>query len=295
VARIRTIKPEIADDEKVGNCSRDARLLFILCITIADDGGRFRAHERYLRTRLFPYDGEELTAERVGEWLAELVGVGLVVTYQVEGETFAELRGWMKHQRVDNARRLLVPPPDWAPRVNGHKEPSESLGNPRKDSEGFGEIPLEGDPGGDPLPRTLYPGVGRGGGPVRARARRPTRHAPPPQGGSPDLLTPRDFEQLWNTWPEAKRLNRQEAEVAWDLATRRVDPSEILAGATTWLHHWGTEGTPDQWITRIDRWLSNGKWREIPTTRGSSPAQARDNQAVAEVQAYLNGRHIHDT
>jgi hypothetical protein len=68
--RIRTIKPEFPQSQSTGRVSRDARLLFILLWTIADDVGRTRAASRMLASLLFPYDDD--APALIEGWLAEL-------------------------------------------------------------------------------------------------------------------------------------------------------------------------------------------------------------------------------
>lgn len=113
--RIRSIKPELPQDEKLGNVSRDARLLFVLLLTIADDYGRFRGKPVYLKGQLFPYDdgaGKQpvVTALQVTEWLEELASGELVRLYEVGGQAYGEFVNWNKHQRIDNAGKSSIPP-----------------------------------------------------------------------------------------------------------------------------------------------------------------------------------------
>lgn len=56
--RIRTLKPELWQNEKVGDLSHGARLLFVGLITMADDEGRFRARPSVILGHVFPYDVE---------------------------------------------------------------------------------------------------------------------------------------------------------------------------------------------------------------------------------------------
>jgi len=110
MARIRTIKPEFPEDEVIGQCSRNARLLFILIWTRCDDFGRFRASPTLLRSQLFPYD-EDLTPQDIAAWLAELSAVGKVHLYEVDEQAYGEVTSWSKHQRIDNAGKPICPPP----------------------------------------------------------------------------------------------------------------------------------------------------------------------------------------
>lgn len=151
--RIRTIKPEFPEDETLGAVSRDARLLFILIWTRADDYGRFRASPAYLRGQLYPFD-EDVTNEMVASWLKELEGVGRVQGYVVRDEHYAVVSNWARHQRVDNAGKSLCPSPPFA-------EESASLRDSRseaKPSQINGESHRR-----PPLPK---PAESRGGSPL---------------------------------------------------------------------------------------------------------------------------------
>lgn len=123
MARIRSLKPEIWQDEALGRCPLEARLLFVGMITQADDEGRLRAAPALLRSAVFPYDS--VTPARVSEWLASLREASLVVVYEANGETFCHLRGW-KNQKVDHPTPSKLPPPP---------EPN------REDSRGFASVP----------------------------------------------------------------------------------------------------------------------------------------------------------
>jgi len=56
MARIRTIKPEFWDDEKLSLVSRDARLTFIGMWTFSDDYGVVKGASVWLKSKIFPYD-----------------------------------------------------------------------------------------------------------------------------------------------------------------------------------------------------------------------------------------------
>lgn len=112
MARIRTLKPEIWADEKVGHVSRDARVLFLGLITMADDEGRILGLPAVILGHVFPYDQD--APRKLARWLDELVDVGLVIRYEVDGTPYMWLRGW-HHQRIEKrGRSILPPPPDGA-------------------------------------------------------------------------------------------------------------------------------------------------------------------------------------
>ena len=109
MARIRTIKPEFPHSESMGKVSRDARLLFVLLWTIADDEGRTRGNHRYLAHQLFPYDAD---AEiHIGGWLRSLEAEGCIRQYHEERGAYIAISHWKDHQKIDHPRRSKLPSP----------------------------------------------------------------------------------------------------------------------------------------------------------------------------------------
>jgi hypothetical protein len=109
VSRIRTIKPELWDDELLGSCSISARLLFIGLISNADDEGRLRGAPARLAGRIFQYD--ELPPRKVEAWLVELEEAGRIVRYAVGKERFIWLPGFKKNQVINKWKASILPPP----------------------------------------------------------------------------------------------------------------------------------------------------------------------------------------
>lgn len=107
--RIRTIKPEWLDDERIVCASPEARVLSIALILLADDHGRGRASPTVLAGRVFP--GAENPRETLAKALGELASLSFVVLYEVDGQSYFAIRNWEKHQRVDRPGRPQVPPP----------------------------------------------------------------------------------------------------------------------------------------------------------------------------------------
>jgi 5-methylcytosine-specific restriction endonuclease McrA len=106
--RIRTIKPELWQDEKVGGLSRDARLLFIGLVTMADDEGRLRALPAVILGHCLPYDADAL--RKVETWLAEVAASGLVTRYVVDGTPYVQINGWTRHQVINRPTNSELPP-----------------------------------------------------------------------------------------------------------------------------------------------------------------------------------------
>jgi hypothetical protein len=110
MARIRTIKPEFPQSESMGAVSRDARLLFIMLFTLADDEGRLRGNSRMLASILFPYDSD--APKLTDKWVNELINQRCIIRYQIEDATYIQICKWLNHQKIDKPSRSKIPPPN---------------------------------------------------------------------------------------------------------------------------------------------------------------------------------------
>ena len=111
--RIRSIKPEILDDEVATDLSDTAWRLWVSSWLLADDHGRFRAAPRYLAAEVWQ-DTRRIADAAAA--LDELARARLVRRYDVEGQAYAEIKpsGWKRHQRIDHPGAPRVPVPDAA-------------------------------------------------------------------------------------------------------------------------------------------------------------------------------------
>jgi len=106
--RIRTIKPELLEDERTASLSHEEFRLFVGLILLADDHGNFRATPKMLDGAIFH---TQESREGVARLLDGLARVSLVTLYRVRGQAYGHLRGWDKHQRVDHPSKPRVPQP----------------------------------------------------------------------------------------------------------------------------------------------------------------------------------------
>lgn len=132
MARIRSLKPELWQDEAVGDLSRDARLLFVGLITQADDEGRLVGAGRLIWSQVYPWDDIDLGSfER---WLEELAGAELVQRYESnDGRQYLHLIGWKQHQKISHPTPSRLPKPP-----SRRKRPREAS---RKAPEDAGKAP----------------------------------------------------------------------------------------------------------------------------------------------------------
>ena len=106
VPRIRTIKPEILDDDKTSSLPSREWRAFVSLITLADDRGHVRANPRWLVGQIFWSAPEKVD---IYEVLANLSRVGLVVLYSHAGQPFLLVKHWKRHQKVDHPARPRMP------------------------------------------------------------------------------------------------------------------------------------------------------------------------------------------
>lgn len=106
--RIRTIKPELLEDERTAGLSDAAWRLFVSAILLADDHGNLRASPRFLRSAIW-WAHDDKTVEQTAEAIREVAASGILDLYSVREQFYAHVHAWEKHQRVDNAGRARVP------------------------------------------------------------------------------------------------------------------------------------------------------------------------------------------
>lgn len=110
MARIRTIKPEFWDDEKVGTLSFMERLLFIGMWTFADDEGIIKANASYLKSHIFPYD-ESLKTEAIEKSLQRFESLNMVYRYSINSQAYAWIVKFRVYQRIDKPQKSTNPSP----------------------------------------------------------------------------------------------------------------------------------------------------------------------------------------
>ena len=109
MARIRTVKPQFWGDDKVSQLSRDARLLFLGIVSMADDQGRFLASAASIAGFVFPND--DIPPKKLANWLEELTRLGLVVVYNGGRVKYGAIPKWRRHQRISHPQSSPLPPP----------------------------------------------------------------------------------------------------------------------------------------------------------------------------------------
>lgn len=121
MARIRTIKPSFWSSSTTARLSREARLLAVGLISMADDDGRFLGSTNAISGYVFPND--DLPPAKVRRWFAELVDGGMVHEYRADSVAYGCFPEWHKHQVINRYTPSNFPAPDveCSPRKSGGK------------------------------------------------------------------------------------------------------------------------------------------------------------------------------
>jgi hypothetical protein len=116
--RIRTVKPEWLDDQRLAKASDAARVMSIALVLLADDYGNGRCDPDVMATRVYPLremslDGLLSISRKCHSALCELAEMRFAGLYELDGQTYFTIRNWSKHQKVNHPSKPLVPgPPD---------------------------------------------------------------------------------------------------------------------------------------------------------------------------------------
>ena len=110
MARIRTIKPEFWEDEKLAKLPVHARLLFIGTWNFADDNGALLANPVLMKSHIFPY--EDIGISTISEWIDMLVENGMLIRTTYNGKDYLVIRKFLIHQKINRKSiRINIPLP----------------------------------------------------------------------------------------------------------------------------------------------------------------------------------------
>ncbi|WP_343302881.1 hypothetical protein AAHN97_15145 [Chitinophaga niabensis] len=98
--RIRSIKPDFWNDEKLGQEPEAIMLTFIGLWNFSDDYGVVRSNPLWLKNQIFPYKSA-LRIEVFSSWLERLAELEAVIPFSYRGEGFYCIRTFRRHQKVD--------------------------------------------------------------------------------------------------------------------------------------------------------------------------------------------------
>ena len=103
--RIRSIRPEFWHGEKVLKLTPWARLLLLGLNNYCDDHGRGEWNLISIRAHIFP----DKPIKSVEKWIGELVKLGCIQKYTVDGKTYLDIPNWHDLQRPNRAQPSKLP------------------------------------------------------------------------------------------------------------------------------------------------------------------------------------------
>lgn len=116
MARIRTVKPELWQDEDLAEVSESSLILAVGLLNHADDEGYFKAHPGLIKAAIFPIRDPSLSIHGM---LAELSESGYLELFEgTDGKQYGVVRNFTKHQRINR------PSPSKIARLRGLTEDS---------------------------------------------------------------------------------------------------------------------------------------------------------------------------
>jgi hypothetical protein len=126
VPRIRSVHPDICDDEVLAEVSAYAERTFVRLWTHLDDEGRGKDNAKLWKGKLYPLH-DDVTPDRVERDLAELEACGLILRYEVDGKRLlcCKASTWAKFQRPQHPTPSKIP------------GPHEVSADPHEDSRGL--------------------------------------------------------------------------------------------------------------------------------------------------------------
>jgi hypothetical protein len=249
--RIRSIKPETLDDEVAAALSDGAWRLWVSMWCLADDFGNCRAGDRYLAASVW-----QDTSRKVAATLRELADSGLVTVYTVNGQTYAHVCGWEKHQRMDNAGKPRVPGPEQADSTTCTPFRGES---PRV-AASVGDLPLDHRP---PTTDHRPPNIAQAA-PERVLVSVPA--------------APRfDLDALYAAYPRKEGKARGMAKLRAIVSTD-ADYSRHKQAIANLIARIARDAIEAQYVPHFSTWVA-GKWLDYadgipPSTRGTAQPQS---------------------
>lgn len=106
----RIIKESIRTSKTINSLSDFQFRLWVYLITYVDDYGRGSADSELLKGFVFPRR-KRVSESDIKNALAELAGMGCIILYEVDGESYFYFPNWGEHQRIQT-KKSKYPAPD---------------------------------------------------------------------------------------------------------------------------------------------------------------------------------------
>ena len=279
MARIRTVKPEFWTDEKVVECSIPARLLFIGLFNFANDMGCLERSPKRLKMQIFPADA--LDCEPL---IQELITHGLLTEYSVNDVCYLQIKGFLKHQKINRPSASKIPlPPEFTESKAGKEEKrAPNQGGLMEDSV---------NPHGGLTDGKGREGTGKGSNPTLYAHKGNVFQEPQYLPGVDIPIGKFAMHDLWLPSQDWPRLA-----ATWGIAL--PEPAYLPTELAEFTAYWKSEGkvfTQVQWEQKFARSVINAraKSKPQPETGGNGNARIQSvNTASRAVQQIQEAREL---
>jgi hypothetical protein len=133
MARIRTIKPEFWEDEKLSTLPLEVNLLFIALWNFADDEGVVKSSAAWIKSKVFPLR-DEIRKMQVEQWIGQLTKARFLVPFSYNETGYYVIRTFKTHQVINRPQESKIPESIINKALELFTE--NSLNNPRNNNEG---------------------------------------------------------------------------------------------------------------------------------------------------------------
>lgn len=106
----RMIKDTIRTSRSVNNLTDFQFRVWLYLITYVDDYGRGSADPELLKGLVFPRR-KGITEQQLADALAHLANTGMIIFYEVDGESYFYFPKWADHQRIQTKKSKYPDPP----------------------------------------------------------------------------------------------------------------------------------------------------------------------------------------
>jgi len=274
MARIRSIKIGLFQNEELAALSPHHRLMFVGLWLLADREGRLEDRPKRIGAELFPY--EDIDTPRL---LGDLAGAGFIQRYSDTRRQFIQVIGFSKHQRPHPKEppSEIPKPPDPAKTLSKNEEPRKKTAEPCNSTA-------------EPWKKTAEPGgiwdLGSGLGDLgNGDLRKGNGDQSKRASRALVVAANSDFAAFWHAYP--KKTGKAAAWKAWQKTKPPVaQVLEALAWQTQSLQ-WNRED--GRYRPNPATYLNEGRWQDEPEQPAHHVAdqKSRTGDTVNAARSYL--------
>lgn len=110
MARNRNVSSNLWRDDKFQKLSLEASLVYVLCISMADDVGRLNWSTRSIANFVVKIR-RDITNAEVERWMEEICASGLILVSEINGRSIGQYQNWEDRQCIRGLTPSRLPAP----------------------------------------------------------------------------------------------------------------------------------------------------------------------------------------